>query len=428
MLDLAMGIVRFDFAGKPVWKQDDTGLRTIKEKLDTAAAEASLRGRRASKLSLRTVADSDGADRSSTRTSLLRIRLPGEDRFTRDGEDDVAANMSKYYTWNDNVPGGEAGPAEYGELEDEEIDEGSAGGISAEEDDPELVWDRMHGRSDVADALTDLPFHEPDEPGILTQTGALFARRWKEVIRSPGLVVGQAVTAVVFGVFVAIFYVGSDETREAIQARIGSFTLLLSFLGFSGLTGIGSAAENLALYARELRSGYYSSFAMFVTILFFDILLLRLLPTATVGVLSLLLSGSAYGIAHLLLQSAVLLGFAVQSALLAMAVSLVVGAGAGPSAPIAAAVAGVAASPLTVSAAATAVSPAAAASVAALVVATVHLWMLLFSGFVIALDVIPVHLRWMKFTSLYYYAFEAMLVNDLTNDMAAAELVGSDFT
>ncbi|KAI9358337.1 hypothetical protein DFJ73DRAFT_957802 [Zopfochytrium polystomum] len=433
MLDLAMGINTFDYAGQPVWKGDNVSVASIKrrraETLGLQGGDGAGRSKKsASRSSLRadylraaasgppteleasrplTGGEAAGEpstpappplQRSGSRGSqlarmgppALRIRLPGDSAAAG------APSATHHFSRLPDFPPGWDGPPSHG----------AGGGRAFSDDDPEMAWDEAKGGPFGA-AGGGLSFREAESTGFLSQMMALGERKKKETLRDPALIIGHAVISVVFGVFVAIFYVGTDLTLSSLQGRLGSFTFVLAFVGFSSLTAAGSITSHLSLQARERASGYYSSFPAYFINVTYDLLYIRLLPVVAVTILTLLLVGSTSGPIHFVKHFAVLVVFSALTSLLAMAIGLAVGAG---------------------SSSAGAGGSNGRLAVATLVIATVVLWMLLFSGFVITEDVIPTHLRWMKYLSFFYYAFEAMIVNDLTDDAMMNSVLGSSFS
>ncbi|KAJ3249108.1 hypothetical protein HDU78_007070 [Chytriomyces hyalinus] len=233
----------------------------------------------------------------------------------------------------------------------------------------------------AAPLLTDNVLRE--EPGVrvgfLTQLSELVGRSLKHLIRTPSLFLAHISLAVILGIFVGGVYFKSNDTISGVQNRLGSLFFILSLIGFSSLSAIGSFAQERNLFIRERSNGVYGSMPYYLSKIFCDIIPLRILPALLTGTIAFFMVGYDNSGDHfakfvvLLLLFAAIMGFTCLA--LAIAISDV--------------------------------------GTATLVGAIVILFKMLFAGLIISQDSIPPALRWIQYISFFRYPYEGMAVNDM---------------
>ncbi|KAJ3241698.1 hypothetical protein HDU81_011022 [Chytriomyces hyalinus] len=222
-----------------------------------------------------------------------------------------------------------------------------------------------------------------EEPGVrvgfLTQLSELVGRSLKHLIRTPSLFLAHISLAVVLGIFVGGVYFKSNDTISGVQNRLGSLFFILSLIGFSSLSAIGSFAQERNLFIRERSNGVYGSMPYYLSKIFCDIIPLRILPALLTGTIAFFMVGYDNSGDHfpkfivLLLLFAAIMGFTCLA--LAIAITDV--------------------------------------GTATLVGAIVILFKMLFAGLIISQDSIPAALRWIQYISFFRYPYEGMAVNDM---------------
>ncbi|KAJ3109352.1 hypothetical protein HK100_003307 [Physocladia obscura] len=234
--------------------------------------------------------------------------------------------------------------------------------------------------------------------GFLTQITELVGRSFKHLVRTPSLLLAHLSLSIILGIFVGGVYYHSDDSISGVQNRLGSLFFILSLVGFSSLSVIGSMAQERNLFLREKSNGVYGSMPYYLSKILCDILPLRILPAFLTGTIAFFMvgydaSGSRYPkfLVLLLLFSAIM---GLMCMCLAAAISDV--------------------------------------GTATLAGAIIILFKMLFAGLIISQDSIPWALRWIQYLSFFRYPYEGMAVNDMgllqisdTFDGAAVNLPAS---
>ncbi|KAJ3158376.1 hypothetical protein HDU86_002842 [Geranomyces michiganensis] len=229
--------------------------------------------------------------------------------------------------------------------------------------------------------------------GFLTQISALVDRGIKNLWRRPTLWLTHLAIALLLGTFVGGLYWHADSSLGGIQNRFGSIFFIMSLLGFSGLSAIGSLSLERDLFIRERSNGVYGPLPFLLSRTVLDLFPLRIVPTVMMGTVAFYMVGYTATEDHFVRFVGVLCLFAANAGLLCMAVG-------------------------------TAVRDVGTAN---LVGSLVLLFQMLFSGFLLNQDQIPAALRWIQYLSLFRFAYEALVVNDLagltiTDDVAGVGL------
>ncbi|KAI8586885.1 hypothetical protein BDZ88DRAFT_267648 [Geranomyces variabilis] len=229
--------------------------------------------------------------------------------------------------------------------------------------------------------------------GFLTQISALLDRGSKNLWRRPTLWCTHLAIALLLGSFVGGLYWHADSTLGGIQNRFGSIFFIMSLLGFSGLSAIGSLSLERDLFIRERANGVYSPAPFLLSRVLLDLIPLRIVPAVLMGTVAFFMVGYTASEDHFVRFLGVLCLFAANAGLLCMAVG-------------------------------TAVRDVGTAN---LVGSLVLLFQMLFSGFLLNQDQIPAALRWIQYLSLFRFAYEALVVNDIagltiTDDVAGVGL------
>ena len=89
--------------------------------------------------------------------------------------------------------------------------------------------------------------------------------------------------AIVLAVFLGFLFYGLTDDIKGIQNRLGLFFFVLALFGFSTLTILTVFAPERLLFTRERAKGYYSPISYFAAKVLFDIVPLRLIPPIILG-------------------------------------------------------------------------------------------------------------------------------------------------
>ena len=121
--------------------------------------------------------------------------------------------------------------------------------------------------------------------GILGQTIILSKRTWRNLYRNPQLMLTHYAIAILLAVFLGYLFYGLTDDLKGFQNRLGFFFFLLALFGFSSLTSLNAFAPERLLFTRERAKGYYSPISYYISKVIFDVVPLRLLPPVITAVI-----------------------------------------------------------------------------------------------------------------------------------------------
>mmetsp|Transcript_4254 Transcript_4254/g.11994 ORF Transcript_4254/g.11994 Transcript_4254/m.11994 type:complete len:1451 (+) Transcript_4254:158-4510(+) len=218
----------------------------------------------------------------------------------------------------------------------------------------------------------------------LMELDVLLWRGFVNLIRNPALFSMHSVVALAMGVGMGMVFLGVDDSLAGLQNKAGGIFFTLAFFAFCSLTTVDSFLAERSIVLRETQSGYYSAASYLLVKVMLDSLLLRVLPAILFSIPFYYLMGLNPSPERVLVWFAVLTTFSATAGALSMA--------------------------------ATVGCP--TAGTANLVMTLLLLTSLVFGGFLANLQVMPAWISWISYLSIFRYAFEALVVN---------EVVGSSF-
>lgn len=209
--------------------------------------------------------------------------------------------------------------------------------------------------------------------------GVLFWRSLADMLRNPMLTAFHALGGLVLGLLVGIIFyqVGLDTTGA--QNRLGAIFFGLALMAFTSVTSIDLVQSERHAAAREMRRSYYSPLVYSVTKLVLDGVLLRALPALLFAVPFYFLMGLSPGGAPFMTFALIFITFNATVGALALALAAALD------------------------------SP----GKTVLAMNLVLLVGVLFAGFLANKESIPLPLRWITYLSVFRYAWEAMVINEL---------------
>ena len=217
------------------------------------------------------------------------------------------------------------------------------------------------------------------KPGIPSQFLILSTRTWRNLHRNPQLLLTHYAISIVLAVFLGFLFYGLTDDIAGFQNRLGLFFFILALFGFSTLTSLTVFAPERLLFTRERAKGYYHPIAYFAAKVVFDIIPLRLIPPLILGVVVYPMTGLVAAWPEFLKFILFLLLFNLAAAGICLFIGIVFR------------------------------QP----SVASLVGSLVMLFSLLFAGFLLNRERIPGVARWLQALSIFHYAFEGVIVNEV---------------
>ncbi|KAF2476495.1 uncharacterized protein BDR25DRAFT_252534 [Lindgomyces ingoldianus] len=215
--------------------------------------------------------------------------------------------------------------------------------------------------------------------GWIGQFIILSKRTWRNLYRNPMLMLTHYAIAIVLAVFLGFLFYGLTDDIKGFQNRLGLFFFVLALFGFSTLTILTVFAPERLLFTRERAKGYYSPISYFAAKVIFDIVPLRLIPPIILGVIVYPMTGLVPAWHEFLKFILFLVLFNLAAAAIFLFIGIVFRNN----------------------------------GVANLIGVLVMLFSLLFSGFFLNKESIPAAAKWLQSLSIFHYAFEGLIVNEV---------------
>ncbi|KAF9976915.1 hypothetical protein BGZ73_007532 [Actinomortierella ambigua] len=213
-----------------------------------------------------------------------------------------------------------------------------------------------------------------------SQFRILADRTLKNIYRDPMLMLAHYCMSIFLGLLCGALFFKVTNDIPGFQNRMGVFFFMCSLFGFSCLSILPSFAHERILFVRERANGYYSPFTYFTTKVLFDIVPLRVVPPMLMGLIVYSMVGlvegwKEFGKFFLVL---VLFNFTASGLCLMMGIMFET------------------------------------LGVANLMSSLIMLFSMLFGGLLLNKESIPAKLSWLQDLSFFNFAFEALLVNEIT--------------
>ncbi|ROV93387.1 hypothetical protein VMCG_08424 [Cytospora schulzeri] len=230
--------------------------------------------------------------------------------------------------------------------------------------------------------------------GYLRQFVILSQRTWKNLYRNPLLMLTHYAIAILLGVLSGYLFYGLTSDIPGFQNRLGLFFFVLALFGFSTLTSLNVFSSERLLFTRERANGYYSPITYFASKVLFDIIPLRIIPPILMGIIIYPMTGLKADAAHFFVFLLVLVLFNLAAASICLFIGIVCKDN----------------------------------SVANLIGSLVMLFSLLFAGLLLNQDKIPDGAKWLQWLSIFHYAFESLIVNEVSKLTLVDKKYGLDIT
>lgn len=230
--------------------------------------------------------------------------------------------------------------------------------------------------------------------GYARQFIIISGRTWKNLYRNPLLMLTHYAIAILLGVLSGYLFYGLTEDIPGFQNRLGLFFFVLALFGFSTLTSLNVFSAERLLFTRERANGYYSPVTYFASKVLFDIIPLRIIPPILMGIIIYPMTGLQADAAHFFVFILVLVLFNLAAASVCLFIGIVCKDN----------------------------------SVANLIGSLVMLFSLLFAGLLLNQDKIPEGAKWLQWLSIFHYAFESLIVNEVSKLTLVDKKYGLDIT
>ncbi|ODQ51181.1 hypothetical protein SAICODRAFT_60202 [Saitoella complicata NRRL Y-17804] len=207
----------------------------------------------------------------------------------------------------------------------------------------------------------------------------LSQRMFKNLYRNPMLMMTHYAIAITLALLCGYLFFGVSNELSGFQDRLGLFFFILALFGFSTLTSLNVFASERILFVRERANGYYHPAAYFLSKVIFDVIPLRIVPPVVMALIIYPMVGLVPEVQTFFKFLLVLVLFNLTAAAICLFIGVVCKE----------------------------------TSVANLIGSLVMLFSLLFAGLLLNSDSMPKTLSWLQKVSIFHYAYEALLVNEV---------------
>ncbi|UIZ22400.1 hypothetical protein KXD40_005058 [Peronospora effusa] len=214
---------------------------------------------------------------------------------------------------------------------------------------------------------------------VLVEIRVLFARTAQNIFRHRSLLVLHIALSFSLALFGGLIFNHVTNDLAGFQNRMGAFYFILTFFGFASMSSMDLFISERPIFLREAGAMYYGAFSYFLAKATLDTLLLRILPASLFASIFYWIMGLQASTARFLLFSLTLVLFNVAAGAICLLVGVLsrrVGS-------------------------------------ANLIATVVLLVMLLFGGFLLNSQTMPSSVGWLKHLSIFSYAFEILMTNEL---------------
>lgn len=213
-----------------------------------------------------------------------------------------------------------------------------------------------------------------------SQFKILADRTLKNIYRDPMLMWSHYAMSVILGLLCGALFYRVTNDIPGFQNRMGVFFFMCALFGFSCLSILPSFAHERILFVRERANGYYSPFTYFLSKVLFDIVPLRVVPPMLMGLIIYTMVGLVEGWTQFGKFFLVLVLFNLTASGVCLMIGIIFEE----------------------------------VGVANLMSSLVMLFSMLFGGLLLNKESIPEKLSWLQKLSFFNFAFEALLVNEIT--------------
>ncbi|KAG7376010.1 ABC transporter G member 24, partial [Phytophthora boehmeriae] len=219
----------------------------------------------------------------------------------------------------------------------------------------------------------------PQHRSVLMEVRVLFGRTAQNILRHRSLLVMHVALSLVLALFGGLIFNNVTNDLAGFQNRMGAFYFILTFFGFASMSSMDLFIGERPIFLRETGAMYYGAFSYFLAKATLDALLLRVLPASLFANIFYWIMGLQATTERFLLFLLTLVLFNVAAGSICVLVG-VLSKRVGP------------------------------ANLGATVVLLI---MLLFGGFLLNSQTMPASVGWLKQLSIFNYAFEILMTNEL---------------
>jgi ATP-binding cassette subfamily G (WHITE) protein 2 len=215
---------------------------------------------------------------------------------------------------------------------------------------------------------------------FLWQLFVVIVRSTLNILRNPQLTVIQFIINIIFALIVGFLYLQLDTGPNGYQNRIGAIFFIIMNQIFGNMNAVELFISQKPLFIHENASGFYRVSVYFLAKIICDIIPLRFIPLCFFCVIAYFMIGFQIQADKFFIFFMTMFLTSLASSSIAFFFSALV--------------------PLS--------------AIASLLIAMCYVFQMLFGGFLITLESLPVWLQWLQYFSIFRYSVEALAVNEIS--------------
>jgi len=229
-----------------------------------------------------------------------------------------------------------------------------------------------------------------DRISIFQEITILYARTFTNIFRNKSMFILQLIISILVALGVSGLFHDITDNLAGFQNRSGAFYFTLTFFAFTSFSSIDTFLHERIVFLRESGNQYYNVFSYFLVKTTLDAFLLRVIPVTVYTFVIYWILGLKNTLEAFLLFWTALVVFNMCAGIMTTCISV------------------------------------ATFSVgqANLIAAVWFLIMLLFGGFLVNLESIDPGFAWLKYLSIFYYTFEILITNELSDMLISFDAPG----
>ncbi|XP_017284377.1 broad substrate specificity ATP-binding cassette transporter ABCG2b isoform X1 [Kryptolebias marmoratus] len=252
----------------------------------------------------------------------------------------------------------------------------------------QLYRDMMEDLEDMSQSVAGAATGDEQKPAYVTsflyQMRVVCGRTVLNILRTPQTSYAQLALNVFFGVLVGLIYYQMPLTLpEALQNRSGAFFFLIINMVFGNLSAVELFINERVIFIHENFSGYYRTSVYFLSKIFADLIPNRMIPIFVFSAIAYYMMGLKPAFVAFLLFALTLSLVSLAGVSLAFLVSA-------------------------------SVSTFAMANV---LIALPFVFMMVFGGYLVNLNVMLSWLSWLKWVSIFRYGLNAVYINEMKGQL-----------
>jgi len=253
--------------------------------------------------------------------------------------------------------------------------EGNLSGCAFETLRPAESFAMPAERKKSLDNLWKVEMYKP----FTTELKVMVLRSMKQIWRRPLLFRLQVALAIICSLLSMAMFSNMERTVAGVQNRIGFLFFQLAFFGFAGISSLDLILEERSVFCREVQGKFYTPFAYYLSKVFVDGLMLRVIPMVIYDLMTYWTVGLRPGASHFLIYLVATVLFSLCCGALSIAVTM--GSKTG--------------------------------GVASLGIILLLLFSMMFGGFLSSRDTIPPWIAWIQYLSVFYHVMGALVANEI---------------